>query len=82
MVVCCFLCIPNFGNTDVVQDVGERLGAVHKAAGERELDLGGPLDTCVHAEKIRYGLLRKKNMTSRKQGIKNYTNTICRPSSA
>ena len=56
MVVCCFLCIPNFGNTDVVQDVGERLGAVHKAAGERELDLGGPLDTCVHAEKIRYGL--------------------------
>ena len=48
-----FFGMTEFSHFYIVQDVGERLGAVHKAAGERELDLGGPLDTCVHAEKIR-----------------------------
>ena len=47
--------------TSHVQDVGERLSAVHKAAGEGELDLGRALDTCVHAEKIRELVVNEKS---------------------
>ena len=44
-----------------LQDVGERLSAVHKAAGESELDLCTALDTCVHAEKIRELVVNEKS---------------------
>jgi len=44
-----------------IQDVGERLSAVHKAAGEGELDLARALDTCVHAEKIRELVVNEKS---------------------
>ena len=47
--------------TSHVQDFGERLSAVHKAAGEGELDLGRALDTCVHAEKIRELVVNEKS---------------------
>ena len=51
----------SFDNIIYVQDVGERLSAVHKAAGEGELDLGRALDTCVHAEKIRELVVNEKS---------------------
>ena len=35
--------------------------AVHKAAGESELDLCTALDTCVHAEKIRELVVNEKS---------------------
>ena len=44
-----------------IQDVGERLAAVHKAVGESELDLARSLDTCVHAEKIRELVVNEKS---------------------
>ena len=37
------------------------LSAVHKAAGESELDLCTALDTCVHAEKIRELVVNEKS---------------------
>ena len=51
----------NYFDNHIIQDVGERLSAVHKAAGEGELDLARALDTCVHAEKIRELVVNEKS---------------------
>ena len=37
------------------------MSAVHKAAGEGELDLARTLDTCVHAEKIKELVVNEKS---------------------
>ena len=58
------------------------MSAVHKAAGEGELDLARTLDTCVHAEKIRElvvnekSSLRQKDINTKRQKYKKIKNTF------